>query len=150
MLTVHGQYPLPREEDFMRYFANSYYALSTPTSILYRTGDWGPSGEYENYKRYFLILLTDLGAVHSLLSELDPAFITCHDFSRLGDPAQANMLANFVAPSAHMAKAMTDSLIESVQKVHNHVTGEVEPNTQRTTVARLQRKLDTMETLFCN
>lgn len=86
-----------------------------------------------------------------MLSELDPSFITCHDFSKLGDPEQAAKLANFTAPTPEMAVAFAESLVDTAAVSHQPGNiNLVEPDTEQALAARLQIKLDNVEATFCN
>lgn len=98
-----------------------------------------------------LILLTDLGAAHSMLSELDPSFITCHDFSKLGDRKQAAKLANFTAPTPEMAAAFAKTLVDTAAVSHKPGNNDlIQPDAEHALAARLQVKLDNVEATFCN
>lgn len=97
---------------------------------------------------YAKVIFTDMGVVHSLLGELDPAFVICHDWDLLGDPEQAKNVSAFISPTDEMASLYEHWLVGSVRSIHTSedtlpfVGSDV-------LVARLQKKLDTFERLYC-
>lgn len=40
--------------------------------------------------RYSRVLFTDMAVMQSMLSELDPGFMVCHSFDKLGQQEQAS------------------------------------------------------------
>ena len=86
-----------------------------------------------------------------MLSELDPNFITCHDFSKLGDPEQAAKLANFTAPNPEMAVAFAETLVDTAAVSHEPGNKDlIQPEAEQALAARLQIKLDNVEATFCS
>ena len=55
--------------------------------------------EDRQFIEYMRILLTDIAVVLLFLSEIDPAFIVCHDYKLSGEEAEASRIANLVAPN---------------------------------------------------
>lgn len=97
---------------------------------------------------YARILFTDTAVMHSLLAELDPAFVVCHNYDLLGDVDQAYEIANFVSPSAEVAALVEASLIDTV--VSHEEAEETFPYPHvDAVVARLQQKLNAFEYKFC-
>lgn len=97
------------------------------------------------------ILFTDAGVMHSFLGEMDPGFVVCHDFDRIGDQNQASKIAQALAPDATTAEYLARSLVDSV-KVRDSLGGE-EPlpfESENVVVERLQRKLDALESMYCS
>lgn len=97
-----------------------------------------------------MVLLTDLGVAHSMMSELDPNFIVCFDFSLIGDPTQATKIANFTAPTPQMALVLADLLVHTKALSHKpRNTNYIDPAAKRAITARLQRMMDSTEAAFC-
>ena len=97
---------------------------------------------------YMQILLTDTAVMHSFLAELDPAFVVCHDFNRLGDIEQAALIADFLAPNAYVAGPLQASFVA----VGNARDASREPllyHGADVFASRLQRKFDAFERLIC-
>ncbi|CAM9808577.1 unnamed protein product, partial [Ectocarpus fasciculatus] len=57
----------------------------------------------QRFVEYAKVIFTEMGVVHSLLGELDPAFVICHDWDLLGDPDQAKNVSAFISPTDEMA-----------------------------------------------
>eukprot|EP00904_Undaria_pinnatifida_P011652 jgi/Undpi1/7617/HiC_scaffold_23.g10090.m1 len=105
------------------------------------------SGE-QLYLEYMQVVITDIAVMHSFLAELDPAFVVCHDYTRIGDVEQASKVADFLAPTAEVAEALQESFM-AVGHVHN-ASNETLPYQGADVIAsRLQRKLDSFESLYC-
>lgn len=97
---------------------------------------------------YMQILLTDTAVMHSFLAELDPAFVVCHDFDRIGDVEQASTIADHLAPNADLARPMKASFVE-MAKTHNVSTEELPYEGAGVIASRLQRKFDAFESSLC-
>ena len=97
---------------------------------------------------YMQILLTDIAVVHSFLAELDPAFVVCHDFHRVGDIEQAAMVADFLAPNSEVAEPLQASFV-AVAKAHGASTESLLFDGADVIESRLQRKLDAFESALC-
>ena len=97
---------------------------------------------------YMQILLTDTAVMHSFLAELDPAFVVCHDFNRVGDIEQASMIADFLAPNAYVAGPLKESFV-AVSNAHSASTEPLLYHGADVFASRLQRKFDTFESLIC-
>lgn len=97
---------------------------------------------------YVQILFTNIAVMHSLLAEIDPAFVVCHEYGLLGDPEQAGRIADFVTPSAEVAQELKTALVEvasggsSTNESLPYVSAEA-------VVTRLQEKLDAFESTYC-
>lgn len=101
--------------------------------------------------RFLQVLFTDAGVMHSFLGEIDPGFIVCHDFDRIGDQNQASKIAQELAPNATVAEHLAQSFVKSVE-VRAHLDGE-EPlpfASEHVVIERLQRKLDALESMYCS
>lgn len=92
-------------------------------------------------------MLTDIGVIHSMLAEIGSSFVVCHDYARVGDPIQAELIANFVAPTKYMASALTRSLVDTAK--HPDQSEELGWEHGEALVDRLQLKLDLIETSLC-
>lgn len=98
---------------------------------------------------YMQVLLTDIAVMHSFLAELDPAFVICHEFNRTGELEQSSVIADFLAPNAHIAEQFKTSLISMA--VPHGVSSEPLPYDGADVIAaRLQRKLDAFEPALCD
>lgn len=101
---------------------------------------------------YMRILFTDIGVMHSLLLELPPGHVVCHDWDMLGDEMQASRIAKFVAPNDFVAGLFASALVETVSAHGSATDKTIEPlpyNGTDAMVSRLQRKFDAFETLLC-
>lgn len=112
-------------------------------------GDGAEVSSEERFIEYLKILFTDMGVIHSMLFELDPAFVVCHDYEALGDPYQASRIANFIGPTETMASRIKETLVGSVQMRNS--TGESSLPFEGATIIvdRMQSKLDAFEGTFC-
>ena len=97
---------------------------------------------------YMQILLTDTAVMHSFLAELDPAFVVCHDFGRVGDVEHASMIADFLAPNIHVAGPLQESFL-AVAKVHDASSESLLYHGADVFASRLQRKFDAFESSLC-
>ena len=86
--------------------------------------------------------------MHSFLTELDPAFVVCHDFTRIGDVEQASKVADFLAPTAEVAEALQESFM-AVGQVHNASKETLPYHGANVVASRVQRKFDAFESLYC-
>lgn len=103
----------------------------------------------ENFMEYMQILLTDISIMQSLLEEIDPKFIVCHDFARIGDVEQSAKISEFVAPNLEVARFYNESLVDVANSnprpmVERHLLYENDD-----VIKRLQRKLDSFEYKYC-
>lgn len=98
--------------------------------------------------QYMQVLLTDIAVMHSLLAELGPGFVVCHDFSRFGEVNQAVAIANFLAPNEHVAELLAASLV-AVAEGRPKVNESLEYNAADVVTSRLQRKFDAFESIIC-
>lgn len=89
--------------------------------------------------------------VHSFLGEMDPAFVVCHDFDRVGDVDQASKIAEVLAPNPNVAEFLARAFVDSVE---HHEYSDVEERlpfeSESVVVERLQRKLDAFESVYCS
>lgn len=111
--------------------------------------------EEEVFLEYVRILFTNAGVLHSLLGEIDPEFVVCHDWDSLGDVVQASKVAAFVSPNAEVADMFSSAMVDSVMEIP-HEDGEHEAGIDALTfdgvgslARRLQDKLDSFEALYC-
>ena len=94
------------------------------------------------------VLITDIAVVHSFLGELDPAFVVCHDFQRLGELEQSTSIADFLAPNADVAEPLKQSFMDVA--IARRPSTETVPHEGAEAIAsRLQRKFDSFETALC-
>ncbi|CAM9871547.1 unnamed protein product [Scytosiphon promiscuus] len=111
--------------------------------------DGAESSSEEQFVWYLKVLFADMGVMHSLLSELDPAFVVCHDYSALGNPDQAKEIATFIAPNEDMAQQITTSLVATAQEKHAAGSSSLPLEGAEVIVDRMQRKLDAFEGIYC-
>lgn len=107
----------------------------------------------ERFLEYIRILFTDIAVLQSFLGEISPGFVVCHDWDSLGDREQASEIAGFVAPNDEIAGLVESSLVDTATE---HTISEEGIDIDDLTffgadklVARLQRKLDSFEGLYC-
>ena len=86
--------------------------------------------------------------MHSFLSEIDPAFVVCHDYAHAGEEEQATTVSNFVAPNSVMAEMFKTSLLRAWTE-HSSQWEELSFDGAEAVASRLQRKLDAFESLYC-
>ena len=99
--------------------------------------------------QYMQVLLTDIAVVHSFIEELDPGFVVCHDFERMGDVEQSAAISDFLAPNEVMADLLSSSFV-NVGGAWRAPSNESLPYEGADAVAtRLQRKFDTFESRIC-
>lgn len=99
--------------------------------------------------QYMQILLTDVGVLHSLLTELGPGFVVCHDYDLFGDPGQSAAIAEFVAPNADVAAMLNNSFV-AVAGVRSPSTESLPFEGASVISSRLQRQLDAFESQLCS
>lgn len=97
---------------------------------------------------YMEILLTDIAVMHSFLAELDPAFVICHDYKRLGEVEQSSSIANFIAPNAKIAERLNKALIDVA--IPHGAANRALPYGSEVVAARLQPKFDAFESELCS
>ena len=68
---------------------------------------------------YVRILFTDMAVLHSFLAEIDPGFIVCHDWERLGEESQASEIAAFVSPNAEIVDVVATALVDTAISSRN-------------------------------
>lgn len=103
----------------------------------------------EKYMQYMQVLLTDIAVVHSFLGELDPGFVVCFDYNRIGDANQSASVANFVAPNADVAKVLDNSFV-ALAEPHAKTTESLLYEGGDVIASRLQRKFDAFESQLCS
>lgn len=111
-------------------------------------GDEGDTSPEQRFMDYMRILLTDAGVMHSLLAEIDPAFVVCHEFDFIGGVEQAAEIAEFVSPGQEVAEMLKASLIGTARQQSATIQALPFEGAEKI-VARVQRKLDTFESTFC-
>lgn len=107
------------------------------------------SSPEECFLKYMRVLFTDMAVLQSFLGEIDPEFVVCHDWKRMGEQEQASKIARFMAPNDDVAGLMESSLIH----VAHRAQAQPEPlpfDGLDSLVMRLQRKLDAFETIYCD
>lgn len=87
--------------------------------------------------------------MHSLLAELGPGFVVCHDFDRFGDIDQSAAISNFLAPNAHLAALLNTSFIEVAGAPRVASNESLLYEGADVVAARLQRKFDAFESNIC-
>lgn len=98
---------------------------------------------------YMQILMTDIGVLHTLLEELGPGFVVCHDYDRLGDADQAGTIAEFLAPNDEVATMLKKTFV-AIAKGHLPFSESLPFPGADTIAARLQRKFDAFESQLCS
>lgn len=101
---------------------------------------------------YVRVLFTEMAVIQSLLSELPPGTIICHDWDRLGDEDQASDIAAFISPNEDVARLVKSTLVDSVapNRVHNDENGDsLLFGGADALISRLQTKLDTFQDRYC-
>lgn len=89
--------------------------------------------------------------MHSFLAELDPAFVICHDWSLLGDPDQAQSIADAVAPTADVASIVRQALVITASRGPMRKANEQHQFDKAEILSsRIQQKLDSFEHLYCD
>ena len=111
-------------------------------------GDEYTTTPEQRYMEYMQIMLTDTAVMHSFLAELDPAFVVCHDFDRIGDVDQASRVADHLAPNADVAQLLKASFVEMAD-AHNASTESLLYEGADAISRRLQRKFNAFETALC-
>lgn len=99
------------------------------------------------------ILFTDIAVLQSFLSELGPGLVVCHDWDYLGDKDQASKVAAFISPNDEVAQMVESSLVETAivhrESFNRRVENALPFDGADALAARLQRKLDAFEHLYC-
>eukprot|EP00752_Nemacystus_decipiens_P011461 g10177.t1 len=109
--------------------------------------------EEDLFMEYMRIFFTDVAVLHSFLAEIDPGFIVCHDWNRVGDETQASEIAAFVSPNGDIAYRVYTAMIETAANIPPHEdAGGIDELTfegAESVISRLQDKLDSFEALYC-
>lgn len=96
------------------------------------------------------VLFTNTAVVHSFLGEMDPGFVVCLDFDRLGDANQAFKVAKVLAPNETVAEMLARSFVGAMEGHVSRDGVELLPYlSEDMVVERLQRKLDSFESVYC-
>lgn len=98
---------------------------------------------------YMQILLTDIAVVHSLLEELDPGFVVCHDFDHIGNVDQSTAVSDILAPNTNLAALLNKSFIKIAGAPRAPSNESLLYEGADVVAARLQRKFDTFESKIC-
>lgn len=98
---------------------------------------------------YMQVLLTDVAVVHSLLDELGPGFVVCHDFDHFGNADQAVAVSDFLAPNTNLSALLSKSFIEIAGSPRAPSNESLPYEGADVVAARLQRKFDTFESKMC-
>lgn len=99
--------------------------------------------------QYMQILFTDIAVLHSFIAELDPGFVVCHDYDRLGSVNQSVAIADVLAPNAEVAALVKTSFIDVAATIPASPNKSLPYLKAEVVAARLQRKLDTFESQIC-
>lgn len=89
--------------------------------------------------------------MHSFLGEIDPSFVVCHDFDRLGDADQALRISEALAPNEKLREPLARSFAAAVKHTQSS-DAALEPlpyPSEELLAVRLQNKLDAFEPSFC-
>jgi len=98
------------------------------------------------------VLFTNAAVVHSFLGEIDPGFVVCHDFDRLGDADQALRISEVLAPNERLREPLAHSFVAAAVTKRTHSSETLEPlpyPSEDLLAARLQDKLDAFEPSLC-
>lgn len=100
---------------------------------------------------YVEITLTDAAVVHSMLSELDPRFVICHDYDLVPDADQAAEVAAFVAPTEMLADSFAGSLMDTAhpRRGDSGPVDRIKYPESEVVIERLQTKMDIYEATVC-
>lgn len=99
--------------------------------------------------QYMQVLLTDIAVLHSFVEELDPGFVVCHDYERIGDPEQVAVISAFLAPNEDVAELLKHSFIKVAGAVPAPSNQSLPYEGADIVAARLQRKFDIFESKIC-
>ena len=107
-----------------------------------------PSPE-EKFMQYMQVLFTDIAVVHSFLGELDPAFVVCFDYDRLGDMNQFESVAEFLAPNEDVAKSLNSSFV-AIAHASARPPESLPYEGADVVASRFKRKFDVFESQLCS
>lgn len=124
------------------------------------------SRHFYRFMKEARVLLANAAVVESTFHELDPGFSTCFRYENMTDPSQASRVAEFVAPTEHIAQRLAQTMVAFVkrppsagylrrdthgrQQMHGGHETHPKPNVaQAVVVERLQQKLDKIEKEQC-
>lgn len=98
---------------------------------------------------YAEVMLTSIAVVQSMLLELDPHFVVCHDYDQILSPSHAARISSHVAPNDAVAEMFTRSLL-AVAAPHDRGPGDKLGFKDADLITRrLQAKLDALEESLC-
>lgn len=127
-------------------------ACEPPVALLFCGSDLGkPLSETtpkQRYMDYMRVLFTGLGVMHSLLAEISPSFVVCNRYDEIGVPESAARIADFIAPSASVAKMVAKSMAERAHP-HENSTESLPYQDAAYVEMRLQLKLDVIDSTYC-
>lgn len=85
--------------------------------------------------------------MHSFLGEIDPEFVVCHDWDYLGNPDQAKAISEIISPTPEFALRLEETFVKSATV--RQLEAEDLPFGAAEIAARLQKKLDAFESIYC-
>jgi hypothetical protein len=109
----------------------------------------------EKFMHYIQIMLAEIAIVQSIMEEIDPAFIVCHDYDLIGDIDQSRKISKFVSPNEEVFRSYNESMVENtVHHSHSLSSPEIETlnyemGAIEVIMSRLQSKLDSFEYKYC-
>lgn len=106
------------------------------------------STEEQRLLTYIRVLFTDMAVLHSLLLELAPGQVVCHDWDMLGDEEQATKIAAFIAPNDFFAGYIKSTLMTTARS-RPTTLDRVPYEGAAAIITRLQQKLDAFESVLC-
>lgn len=111
-------------------------------------GDKRKTTQNQRYMEYMRVLFTDISVMHAMFAELGPEFVVCHDFGDMGGAEQVSEIAKFVAPNPEIQALLEDSLMKVALPPGDGSEDPLHTGTDEV-AARLQRKLDVLESSLC-
>lgn len=98
---------------------------------------------------YAQVMLTEAAVVHSMLVELDPRFVVCHDYDLMLSASQAARVSSFSAPSGPVAAMLERSLLATATPHEGKRNDALKFAHAGSIVERLQKKMDALEATLC-
>lgn len=94
------------------------------------------------------VMLVTASVVHSMLSDLSPDFVICHQYDEMGDPELASRIGNFIAPNEYVANLVSNSLVKSAER-HTAYNESLPFYGADHVAKRLQNILDAVDSTYC-
>lgn len=111
-------------------------------------GDKRKTTRNQRYMEYMRVLFTDISVMHAMFAEVGPEFVVCHDFADMGGAEQVSEIAKFVAPNPEIQAMLEGSLAKMALLPGDASQGSLQTDAEEV-AARLQRKLDVLESKLC-